>query len=282
VTGSAPGIWIAVAQSRDVGRDLLACDAAGRKLVLYRRESGKPVALDDECWHRLLPLSNGRREGDNVVCAYHGLAYGPDGRCVSARLGRPPPAGAKVRSYQAAEWDGLVWVWADGNAAVAPGETAGGAVRIGSAQARLAPECGEHVKGRVPDSKDGSAIMQAELEALFGAYRDAFIERAASAAAFYSEPCVTARAGVVRVHPAQADLAAFFTEVDTRYRQRGYTRFDNVTFAWQGLGANSVLVTIHWVYKDREGSPIWETTFSYNLFKCEGTWKILMQTMHDR
>jgi hypothetical protein len=26
---------------------------------------------------------------------------------------------------------------------------------------------------------------------------------------------------------------------------------------------------------------LWKTTFSYNLYRHDGAWKILMQTMHD-
>ena len=33
------------------------------------------AALEDMCWHRLLPLSMGWLEGDEVVCRYHGLAF---------------------------------------------------------------------------------------------------------------------------------------------------------------------------------------------------------------
>jgi hypothetical protein len=43
--------------AKSVGPDLLACEAAGRKLVPLR-ESGQPVAFEDECWPRLLPLSH--------------------------------------------------------------------------------------------------------------------------------------------------------------------------------------------------------------------------------
>lgn len=142
MTGRAPGIWIAVAESGEVGRALLACEAAERKLVLYRQEDGRPVALDDECWHRLLPLSNGRLDGDNVVCAYHGLTFGPDGQCVRARLGEPP-ARAKVHSHNAVDWAGLVWVWTEGGGDVVSGETEGGSLGIRSRRRFLPPKCAD-------------------------------------------------------------------------------------------------------------------------------------------
>lgn len=33
------------------------------------------------CPHRGLPLSTGRIEDDELVCAYHGLRFGSDGQC---------------------------------------------------------------------------------------------------------------------------------------------------------------------------------------------------------
>lgn len=109
---AAAAVWVAVAESGEVGRHLLACTAASRRLVAFRRQDGHPVVLDDECWHRLLPLSNGRLDGDELTCAYHGLVFAADGRCARTRAGAPPD-GACVRSYPTAEADGRVWVAVD-------------------------------------------------------------------------------------------------------------------------------------------------------------------------
>jgi len=123
--------------------------------------------------------------------------------------------------------------------------------------------------------------MQAELKAFFEAYGNSFPKGAAAVAAFYSVPCVTARSGIVRVHHSNADITALFAEVDKQYRDRGYTHAVRVSFDWRSLGAHSVLATIRWAYKGAEEEAIWETTFSYNLYRRNGIWKILVQTMHD-
>lgn len=102
-------IWLAIAGSEEVGHHLLACEAGKHRLVVFRRQDGKPTALKDECWHRMLPLSNGRLVGDDVVCAYHGLVFNSEGRCTRARVG-PAPAGATIQSYPATDAAGLVWV----------------------------------------------------------------------------------------------------------------------------------------------------------------------------
>ena len=39
---------------------------------------GRVVALEDRCPHRLLPLSKGKRVGDDVQCGYHGMTFDAD------------------------------------------------------------------------------------------------------------------------------------------------------------------------------------------------------------
>jgi len=74
--------WYAAAWDTEVKRRLLPRTICGRHVVLYRRTDDVCVALENARWHRLLPLSQGRLEGDDVVCGYHGLIYNPQGRCV--------------------------------------------------------------------------------------------------------------------------------------------------------------------------------------------------------
>lgn len=128
---------------------------------------------------------------------------------------------------------------------------------------------------------DGSAALEADIKSLFEAYGNEFAKRPAIAATFYAEPCITARAGVVRLHASHADLAALFVELDKQYRDRGYTHTNYVSFDWQSFGANGGLATLRWAYKDPQERAIWHSTYAYNLYKRDGAWKILMQTMHD-
>ncbi|MFK0114193.1 Rieske 2Fe-2S domain-containing protein [Streptomyces sp. NPDC091217] len=41
--------------------------------------------MADTCRRRPGPLSMGRLDGDNPVCGYHGIAYGPNGCCPGCR-----------------------------------------------------------------------------------------------------------------------------------------------------------------------------------------------------
>ena len=91
--------WYVVATSDEVGRSLLARQALGRRLLLFRQENGQVAVLDDRCAHRAAPLSMGTLDGDQVVCGYHGFTFAADGRCVRVPSQRHVPYGAQVRSY---------------------------------------------------------------------------------------------------------------------------------------------------------------------------------------
>jgi hypothetical protein len=113
------------------------------------------------------------------------------------------------------------------------------------------------------------------------AYRDAFSRGPRAIAEFYAEPCVTVRMGVVRVNSTRKDTEALFTEVDTTYRARGFTHGEILGIDVELLGANSALATVQWAYMGACEELLWKTTFSYNLYRRDGAWKILVQTMHD-
>ena len=80
-------------------------------VVLYRRDSGEVVAMEDRCIHRAYPLSDGRRDGDRVVCGYHGFGYDPDGCLVDVPSQENVPPGARVRTYPVHEQSPFVWIW---------------------------------------------------------------------------------------------------------------------------------------------------------------------------
>src|SRR3984957_3803814 len=103
--------WYVIATSDEVGRSLLARQALGRRLLLFRTGDGQATVFDDRCPHRAAPLSMGTLQGDQVVCAYHGFSYAPDGQCVRVPSQANVPYGAQVRSYPVLERPPFVWVW---------------------------------------------------------------------------------------------------------------------------------------------------------------------------
>jgi phenylpropionate dioxygenase-like ring-hydroxylating dioxygenase large terminal subunit len=103
--------WYAAAWDIEIQRSLLARTICGRRIALYRAGSGRAIALEDACWHRLLPLSKGRLDGDNVECGYHGLVFEPGGRCIHMPSQDQVAKGAGVRAYPVVERHRFVWIW---------------------------------------------------------------------------------------------------------------------------------------------------------------------------
>jgi phenylpropionate dioxygenase-like ring-hydroxylating dioxygenase large terminal subunit len=103
--------WYVAAWDAEVGRALLSRTICDRKLVLYRKLDGAPAALEDACWHRLVPLSIGTLAGDDVRCGYHGLAFGPNGRCTHMPSQETINPSACVRAFPVVERHRFIWVW---------------------------------------------------------------------------------------------------------------------------------------------------------------------------
>ncbi len=103
--------WYAAAYDVELKQALLPRTICNTKMVLYRRTDGKPAALADACWHRLLPLSLGRLDGNNVICGYHGLAFDETGRCTHMPSQETINPSACVTAYPVAEKHRFVWVW---------------------------------------------------------------------------------------------------------------------------------------------------------------------------
>lgn len=97
---------------------MMAKTFLSKPVVLYRDQQSNPVALEDACPHRKLPLSMGRLKGDWVECGYHGLTFDRHGLCVNAPTQERVPTFACVHSYPVCERWGLVWIWM-GNPALA-------------------------------------------------------------------------------------------------------------------------------------------------------------------
>ena len=123
--------------------------------------------------------------------------------------------------------------------------------------------------------------MLEEVTKFIEAYRGSGSHGPDVIAEFYSEPCVMAGRGVVRVNPARHDTELLLVEVEAEHRARGFTHRDILNMNVQALGSNSALATVQWAYKGACEELLWKTTFSYNLYRRDGVWKILVQTMHD-
>ncbi|WP_254601838.1 aromatic ring-hydroxylating oxygenase subunit alpha [Sphingomonas bacterium] len=102
--------WYPIALVRDLGARPLSAKLLDEPLALYRA-GDEIVVATDICPHRGVPLSMGSQVPEGVVCAYHGLRFGSEGRCVHvpAHPDRGIPARLQLKTYPAVERYGLIW-----------------------------------------------------------------------------------------------------------------------------------------------------------------------------
>jgi vanillate O-demethylase monooxygenase subunit len=115
--------WYVAAWADEVADAMLPRRLLDQPVVLFRRSDGTAVALADRCPHRFAPLHMGRRVGDTIECAYHGLRFDCSGKCTFNPHGNGMiPPRAQVRSYPLVERYKLLWIWM-GDAALADAAT---------------------------------------------------------------------------------------------------------------------------------------------------------------
>jgi phenylpropionate dioxygenase-like ring-hydroxylating dioxygenase large terminal subunit len=104
--------WYVAGRSVDFVSSLKAVRILAEDIVIFRGENGEPIALEDACPHRKLPLSKGSISGSTVVCGYHGLTFDCKGHCVAAPTQQDAiPKRAVVRSYPVEDRWGFLWIW---------------------------------------------------------------------------------------------------------------------------------------------------------------------------
>jgi vanillate O-demethylase monooxygenase subunit len=82
----------------------------GEHIVFYRAGDGRVAALEDFCPHRGAKLSLGRVCEGHLVCGYHGLVMGCEGKTLSMP-GQRVQAFPAIRAYPVVERHGFIWVW---------------------------------------------------------------------------------------------------------------------------------------------------------------------------
>ncbi len=117
--------WYVIAWDHEVppaaSAEIFTRSVLNEPIVVYRKEDGALVAMEDRCCHRHAPLSKGRREGDCIRCGYHGLKFDPQGVCVEAPGIAIIPAKARVKTYPVASRNKWVFVWMGEEAKADPG-----------------------------------------------------------------------------------------------------------------------------------------------------------------
>ena len=102
--------WFPIALTREIEDKPVGVVLLDLPLVIFRSH-GQLVVANDICPHRGVPLSLGKRTGEAIACAYHGLQFGEGGRCVKipANPSGDIPAKLNLQTYPAVEAYGLIW-----------------------------------------------------------------------------------------------------------------------------------------------------------------------------
>ena len=104
--------WYVAATDSEIGRKPFRRIIMNEPVVFYRTEDGAPVALEDRCPHRRLPLSMGKLvDGDVLQCYYHGLRFDRTGACVRVPGQDMIPATARVKKYPVVDRYKWLWIW---------------------------------------------------------------------------------------------------------------------------------------------------------------------------
>ncbi|RTL52258.1 MAG: aromatic ring-hydroxylating dioxygenase subunit alpha [Rhodocyclaceae bacterium] len=105
--------WYVAALSTEVPADtLFPRKLLDTSVVIYRKQDGTAVAMQDRCPHRFVPLHMGKLKDDQVTCPYHALRFDCEGKCTHNPHGNGHiPAAAKVRTFPLVEKYGFLWIW---------------------------------------------------------------------------------------------------------------------------------------------------------------------------
>ncbi len=102
--------WYVAATPNEIDEKPLGRTICGERIAFYRGEENKVAAVQDFCPHRGAPLSLGYVSEGKLVCGYHGLAMGCQGKTISMpgqRVGGFPA----IKAYPVVERYGFIWVW---------------------------------------------------------------------------------------------------------------------------------------------------------------------------
>jgi len=107
----ARNAWYVAAWDHEVTRSLQRRIILDDPVLLFRKDDGTAVALEDRCCHRQAPLSMGRLIGNTVKCPYHGLEFDASGQCTKVPSQDLVPKNARVKAYPLVEKYHWLWIW---------------------------------------------------------------------------------------------------------------------------------------------------------------------------
>jgi len=111
-----PTGWFQVAYGDEIAvGEVKPIEAFGKKLVLFRTESGVLRVLDAFCPHLGAHLGHGGKvKGEEIECPFHAWRFdGANGHCTAVPYATRIPAKAAIGSWHVAERNTAVYLWHD-------------------------------------------------------------------------------------------------------------------------------------------------------------------------
>jgi vanillate O-demethylase monooxygenase subunit len=102
--------WYVACMADEIDDKPLGRKICGEAIVFYRGPEGEATGLEDFCPHRGAPFSLGWVTEGKLVCGYHGLEMGRDGKTI-AMPGQRVRGFPAIRVFPVVERYGFVWVW---------------------------------------------------------------------------------------------------------------------------------------------------------------------------
>jgi len=102
--------WYVACTPDEIGEKPQGRTICNQQICFYRGVGGRIAAVEDFCPHRGAPLSLGSVKNGKLVCGYHGLEMGCDGKTISMPTQRIKSF-PKIRSYPIEERYGYIWLW---------------------------------------------------------------------------------------------------------------------------------------------------------------------------
>src|SRR4029453_9370817 len=127
--------WVPIRRAREVANPdgpPVRAQVLGEKLIAFRNSEGKVGLIDEFCSHRGASLYFGRNEENGIRCAYHGLKFAIDGRCVDVPSAPRACKHMGIKGYPCIERAGMVWAYMGPKGKEPAPPAAGGGNRPGS------------------------------------------------------------------------------------------------------------------------------------------------------
>lgn len=103
--------WYVAAGGVEVTRKPMARKLLDEQVVLYRKENGEPVAMQNHCPHRGYLFSESKVVGNSIQCGYHGMVFNEHGQCTKIAGPGKVPNVMRVKSFPLFEKRYFIWIW---------------------------------------------------------------------------------------------------------------------------------------------------------------------------